>query len=233
MNPLLVIALFGAGLLSFASPCVLPLVPVWVAIAAGDAGDPRSVRRGTAWFVAGFTGVFVALGTLAGRLGAVVDLTQTWTVRIGGVVLAAFGVALVGLPLGRLDGEVRLVRALPTAHEGRMGFGRALVAGIAFGAAWTPCVGPLLGSALVAAGSAGGSASGAVLLAAYSLGIGLPFVVAALGYAAWPAAQRRIQPLAARLRVGAGALLVVLGLAVAAGLTDRLFSPAARLATAA
>lgn len=234
MSPLALLALFGAGLLSFTSPCVLPLVPVWVAIAAGDAADPRSVRRGTAWFVAGFTAVFVALGTLAGRLGAVVDLAQTWTVRVGGVVVALFGLALVGMPVGRLGGEARLVRALPAPSAGTgPGVWRALVAGVAFGAAWTPCVGPLLGSALVAAGRSGGGASGAALLASYSLGVGLPFVVAALAYASWPAAQHRLQPIAARLRFGAGALLVALGLGVAAGLTDRLFSPAARLASGA
>ncbi len=234
MNLLALVALFGAGVLSFTSPCVLPLVPVWVAISAGEVDRPRSVPWGTAWFVAGFTVVFVALGTLAGRIGSIIDPAQTWTIRIGGLVLAAFGVALVGLPWFRLDREHRLVRSLPAGGDGLAATaGRAAVAGLAFGAAWTPCVGPLLGSALVAAGSSGSGVSGAALLLAYSLGVGLPFLAVSLAYSAWPGAQRRLQPFAARLRPVAGGLLVVLGVAVALGAVDRLFSPAARLTSGA
>ena len=95
MSALAVVALFGAGLLSFASPCVLPLVPAWVAIAAGDVDDPQALRWGTAWFVGGFTLVFVMLGTLAGRIGGIVDPAQTWIVRIGGLLLVGFGLAIL------------------------------------------------------------------------------------------------------------------------------------------
>jgi cytochrome c-type biogenesis protein len=233
VSALAVVALFGAGLLSFASPCVLPLVPAWVAIAAGDVDDPQALRWGTAWFVGGFTLVFVMLGTLAGRIGGIVDPAQTWIVRIGGLLLVGFGLALMGLPLDRLGGDVRLVRALPSGTGGLASTAwRAAVTGVAFGAAWTPCVGPLLGAALVAAGGSGGAAPGAVLLFFYSLGVGLPFVAAALAYAAWPGAQRRLRPLAGRLRTVAGAVLAILGLAVALGAVDRLFSPAARLVPA-
>lgn len=233
MSPVALLALFGAGLLSFTSPCVLPLVPVWVAISAGEVDRPRSLRWGTTWFIGGFTTVFVLLGLLAGRIGSFVDPAQTWIVRIGGVVLVLFGLALIGLPLGRLGAEARLVRALPSAGAGRGPTAwRGAVAGVAFGAAWTPCVGPLLGSALVAAGASGHALSGAALLAAYSLGVGLPFFAVSLAYAAWPAAQQRLQPLAARIRPGAGIALVILGGAVALGAVDRLLSPAARLAFA-
>jgi cytochrome c-type biogenesis protein len=230
MSPVALLALFGAGILSFLSPCVLPLVPVWVGVAAGEVDEPHLLVRATAWFVVGFTAVFVALGTVVGRAGALLDPGQTWTGRVGGALLVLFGLALVGVPLGRLGGEARLVRTLPRAtSRGGGAAGRGLVAGVAFGAAWTPCVGPLLGAALLAAGGSGGSSSGAALLAAYSLGIGLPFLVASLAYTSWPAAQRRMRPLAGRLRVGSGVLLTVLGGALLLGASDRFFSPAARL----
>lgn len=229
MSPVALLALFGAGILSFLSPCVLPLVPVWVAIAAGEVDEPHLLVRATAWFVVGFTAVFVALGTVVGRAGALLDPGQTWTARVGGALLVLFGLALVGLPLGRFGGEARMVRTLPAAMHRGGAAGRGLVAGVAFGAAWTPCVGPLLGAALLAAGGSGGSSSGAALLAAYSLGIGLPFLVASLAYTSWPAAQRRLRPVAGRLRVAAGVALAVLGGVLVLGASDRLFSPAARL----
>lgn len=236
VSPVSLVALFGAGLLSFLSPCVLPLVPVWLAVAAGDVGRPKALVRGTLAFVAGFTIVFVALGTVAGRVGRLVDPSQTWVTRVGGVLLVVFGAALAGLPVERFVPEVRLLRAPPSAaapSETGTVFGaaalRGLVAGIAFGAAWTPCVGPLLGAALLSAGGTGGAAPGAALLAAYSLGVGLPFLAASLAYRAWPAAQHRLQPVAQGLRLAAGVGLALCGAALALGAAQRLISPAARL----
>lgn len=227
----LLLALFGAGVLSFASPCVLPLVPVWVGIAAGGAADrPTGAVSATLWFVAGFASVFAALGSVAGRLGGAVADAGAWLPRLGGVLVVVFGLAMLGLPLGRLDRDARLVGAIPGwARSGRFVGARAAVAGVAFGAAWTPCVGPLLGAALVAAAGSGSAASGSLLLVAYALGLGVPFVAAALALASWPAAARRLEASAPTLRRVGGVVLVVTGAALVAGITDQLLSPAADL----
>ena len=232
MSPTLWLALFGAGVASFASPCVLPLVPVWIGIAAGEAGEaPGTAVRATAWFVGGFAAVFVLLGAIAGRVGGALADADAWLPRAGGVLVIVFGLAMVGLPLGRLDRESRLLRVVPSwARSHRSTAVRAGVAGVAFGAAWTPCVGPLLGSALVAAGGAGSVGGGSALLLAYALGIGLPFLLAALALASWPDANRRLARHAPALRVAGGVVLVIVGGALAAGLTDELLSPVARLA---
>lgn len=231
MSPLVVLALFGAGITSFASPCVLPLVPVWMGLALGDAGDrPSGALWATAWFVAGFAVVFAALGAAIGRLGGSLADAGGWLPRAGGVLVVLFGLSMVGLPLGPLDQDARLLGSVPRwARSHRSTAIRAGVTGVVFGAAWTPCVGPLLGSALVAAGGSGSAARGAALLLAYSLGIGLPFLIAALVLTSWPDASQRIAPLTPKLRVAGGLVLVLAGLALAAGLSDELFSPLARL----
>ena len=141
-----------------------------------------------------------------------------------------FGLAMIGLPLGPLDQNARVLGAVPEwARSHRSAAIRAGVTGVVFGAAWTPCVGPLLGSALVAAGGSGSAPAGAALLLAYSLGLGLPFLIAALVLASWPKASERIAPLTPKLRVAGGVVLVVAGFALAAGLSDELISPLARL----
>ena len=226
------LALLGAGLLSFASPCVLPLIPVWAGLAIGDAGDsPVAVFRATCWFVGGFSTVFVLLGAASGQVGGWLSGADTWLPRVGGVAVAAFGLVMIGFGGSRLSREVRPVAVRPAWATGRSTALRSGIAGIAFGAAWTPCVGPLLGSALVVAGRSSSPLSGAGLLSAYSLGVGLPFLAASLALASWPEAQRRLLPIAARLRVAGGFLLVVTGVALAAGASDWLLSPAAKWIT--
>lgn len=232
MTPVGALALLGAGLLSFASPCVLPLVPVWLGLAIGDAGESSvGALRATAWFVGGFSAVFVALGAASGQVGDWLSNADQWLSRVGGLAVAVFGLLMIGFGGNRLSSDRRPIPARPSWVSGRSPALRSGVAGVAFGAAWTPCVGPLLGSALVVASRASSPAAGASLLAAYSLGVGLPFLAASLAVASWPDAQRRLAPAANRLRIGGGALLVVTGAALATGASNWLFSPAARLLT--
>lgn len=212
MNPVDVVALFGAGVASFLAPCVLPLVPAYVGMMAGEvADDKRSLPRGAVFFVAGFSAVFVLLGVLAGQIGSSLASVVTSTQRVGGVLIAVFGVLMLAAHRGRGPRGFRALEGvrLPTGRTAR-----PLVMGLAFGAAWTPCVGPLLGSALVVAANSRAPFDGAVLLGAYSLGIGTPFVAIALATASstrvpvlikqW---SRRIAPVAALVLIGFGVLL--------------------------
>ncbi len=210
------LALFGAGIASFLAPCVVPLLPAYLGMLAGGipADRPGATVRATAAFVAGFSAVFVVFGAIAGWLGSSLDDVQGWVQRLGGLLVIGFGLVLLGVIRGRALREFRPVRPRPDAASDV----RAVVMGVAFGAAWTPCVGPLLGAALVVAARSQAAGSGALLLGAYALGVGVPFVAASLTLASLPrvgVALRRIAPVVERV---AGVGLVALGLLL---VTDR------------
>ena len=224
MSPLLVLAVFGAGIASFLAPCVLPLVPVWIAMAGADADDAPSgaLVRSTLVFVAGFTTVFALLGVAAGGLAHL--LQSPTTTRVGGVVVVLFAVAML---LDRTVLPTIRRRAQPDLTR-RPGVFRAFTLGVVFGASWTPCVGPLLGSVLVLA-STGGRADGVILLTAYAIGIGLPFVLTALTVTSSAPLRRRLAAHARGVRIASGVLLIVVGVAVASGRYASLLSPVAEV----
>jgi cytochrome c-type biogenesis protein len=225
------VALFGAGVASFLAPCLVPLLPAYVGLIAGEAGERRDPARAvgaTLVFVAGFALVFAGLGAAAGLVGSSLRDVQDTVQRVGGVIVAVMGLALLGLLRGPLTRERRLITRLPRVR----GPARPFVIGVAFGAAWSPCVGPLLAAALTVAARSGQAARGAVLLLSYALGIGVPFVLASLGMASSPklaAALRRVGPRIERL---AGALLLALGVLLATGAYDHLTSYLARFSPA-
>ena len=171
---------FGAGVLSFLSPCVLPLVPIYLANLAGVSSlSPQAKRRPiflhAIGFVAGFSMVFIGLGTSLGLIGAVfpTDLLR----KIGGAILLLFGLFLLAATwIPWLNYEVRLSRSL----GGRTGYLRSIVVGSAFSLGWTPCVGPVLGGILTMASTSQTAWKGAYLLTAYSLGLGIPFIAVGL-----------------------------------------------------
>ena len=218
------VALFGAGVASFLAPCVLPLVPAYLAMMSASAIDerPGGAVRAALVFVGGFSAVFATFGVLAGWFGSGLAATETAVQRVGGVLVALFGLVLLGAVRGRAMGEWRAVRALPAVGSRW----RPAVMGVAFGAAWTPCVGPLLGAALVVAARSNGAARGGLLLGAYALGVGVPFVAASLVVASLPAALARLRRWSHAVERVAGVALVVLGLLLAVGrygwLTSRL-----------
>ncbi|WP_347350776.1 cytochrome c biogenesis protein CcdA [Intrasporangium sp.] len=220
---------FAAGLVSFASPCCLPLVPAYVSyLVGGSTGDGRPVgsrvpRRTTlrqaVAFVLGFTVVFVALWASIGLIGYALRDQADMLRRVGGSVLVVMGLhvaGLISLPvLGRRTGPRAgmLLRRRPdgTVEPGTPGVGRSVLFGVVFAAGWTPCVGPILSGIIGLAALRSDVGQGAVLLVAYSLGLGLPFILVALGA---DAVRVRLAWLArheAVVSVATGTLLVVVG----------------------
>ena len=204
----------AAGVVSFISPCVLPLVPTYLSYISGVgvegfARDRRRVLAVALAFVGGFTAVFMILGLAAGFFGRLLDDYQHELTIAAGVFFILSGLVIAG---------VLRVPALTAALSPRSGGAwRAFVAGAAVTIGWTPCAGPVLGSILGLAGSSQQALTGAVLLLVYSIGLGLPFIVVALAYD-W--AMRRLAWIKRHYRaveVVSGAFLVVVGVALISG----------------
>jgi cytochrome c-type biogenesis protein len=149
---------------------------------------------------------------------------QVWIERVGGVLVLVFGLALLGVLKGPLSRERRLIERLPQGG----GRARPFIVGVAFGAAWSPCVGPLLGAALVVAADSADPVRGAILLGAYAMGIGVPFIVASLVLASWPGLTGWLNRVSGPLEKLAGGMLVALGLLLVTGLYAELTSYLAR-----
>jgi cytochrome c-type biogenesis protein len=211
------IALFGAGVASFLAPCVVPLLPAYVAMLTGES---KRVVPATLLFIAGFTFVFAGLGVAAGALGSALDDFRTGLERGGGAVVIVMGLVLLGVFNDVLVRERRAILTVPKSF----GAARPVVLGVAFGAAWSPCVGPLLGAALVVAASSSNPARGGTLLGAYALGIGVPFLVASLGLAGSPGFNDFLRRISRPLQRVAGGLLLVLGVLLVTGWYDHLTS---------
>jgi cytochrome c-type biogenesis protein len=212
---------FGAGILSFASPCVLPLVPAFLVNMAGEAALAGTERARTvvhaAAFVIGFSTVFTLLWIAVALVGALAGEMVFWLQRVGGLLLVVLGMQMLGLiriPL--------LARELDLRLEGRTsGLPRSFLIGVAFGVGFTPCVGPYLGAILTLLLNED-LASGALLLVAYALGLGVPFLLLASGLggarrlAGWLATHIRV------VNVAGGTLVIAMGLVLASGQFARL-----------
>jgi cytochrome c-type biogenesis protein len=210
---------FLAGLLSFLSPCVLPLIPSYVGFLTGLSAEELEVRRGTALlhalaFVAGFSAIFIALGASASVLGGLLLRWQVWLGRVGGVVVILFGLYLL-----RVIQPTWLTRErrLQLANKPLGYFGSAFV-GVTFGAAWTPCIGPILGAILTLAAAQASVGRGVWLLTVYALGLAVPFLLAAVALDRFLAWFQRFRPYLAWVERIAGVLLILLGLLL---VTDR------------
>jgi cytochrome c-type biogenesis protein len=171
---------FGAGLVSFLSPCVLPLVPGYISAVAGVAPDQIKARRvlvPSLAFIASFSAIFIALGLL-GQRALRATLTGPTAFKVSGALIIAMGALFVLAPLVPRLGREWHVGGL--VH--RAGRGGPVVTGAAFALAWTPCTGPTLGAIIGATGLSGSAAHGAFLLAIYCLGLGLPFLITGLAF---------------------------------------------------
>ncbi len=214
---------FVAGLVSFLSPCVLPLVPSYITFVTGltldelTRGDAQSARTRAALhagaFILGFSLVFVALGATATALGRVLHTAMPLLQQIGGVVIVLFGLYLLGvlrLPALMRERRVHLSRK----PAGLIG---SVVVGLAFGAGWTPCVGPVLASILLYAGMETTMLRGSLLLATYALGLGIPFFVAAVGLNWYLVRAKHLQRWLRPIEVASGAMLIVVGVMLFSG----------------
>lgn len=219
-NPGVVLA-FVAGLLSFLSPCCLPLYPSYLSYISGisveelQAGAPATRRKALVhaiWFLAGFSTVFVALGLSTSLLGSFFTANQKLIQRVGGVLVVAMGLSLLGLlPIGFLRREARITFSrLPQGYLG------SLLFGLSFAAGWTPCIGPIMASILVLAATNPGT--GGVLMGAYALGFSIPFLILAYMVGSLPFFRRYARVVD---RVS-GALLIVMGTLLFTGQMSRL-----------
>lgn len=210
-------AAFAAGLISFLSPCVLPLVPTYITYLTGaSAGEPhapavrRKVLLNALAFVLGFSLIFVAFGLTASALGQFLGLYSRLIRRVSGVLIIFMGLYMTGLfDLSWLERERRL--AVPAFSAGPA---RSLLVGVTFSAGWTPCIGPILTAILAVAANGETATFGAWLLGLYALGLGLPFLVAALSLAVLTRLLQKVKPHLGRVRVASGVLLMAMGVMV-------------------
>jgi cytochrome c-type biogenesis protein len=223
-TPSLLLA-FAAGIVSFVSPCCLPLVPGYLAAVSGV--SPTEVGRGrldrqvlsrSALFVATFSLIFILLGLSATALGSFLFDHKPVLNRIAGIAIVTMGVLFVGsVFVVRLNREFR-----PHSLIERAGRGGPVVAGAAFALAWTPCVGPTLGAILGLAATADGTAKAGLLLSSYSAGLALPFLFSAVGFNAATRAFAFLKRHYATIQLGSGAVLVIMGYLVLTGELFRL-----------
>ncbi len=216
-----ILVALSAGLLSFLSPCVLPLVPSFLTFITGmtleeiqEGNQRRAVMTHALLFVGGFTLVFLLLGASASFLGQFFRHYEEWVARVGGVVIIVFGLHLTGLlRLTPLLRERRLhVSGNPAGYMGTVGVGAA------FGAGWTPCIGPVLGAILTFAAAQETFWAGVGLLFVYSMGLAVPFLLSALALDRFLTHFSRFRRYLGLVEVISGVLLILLGLLLVSGM---------------
>lgn len=239
---------FLAGVVSFISPCVLPLVPAYIGYLTGQAasaasalavagagGDAGTVSRPSRWavflhgvfFVVGFGLIFVLLGITAGAIGQLgrqfLQATD-WILRIGGLLIIVLGLHTMGvIRVPFLYYDTR--RQERPKHE--LGFLGSLFMGVTFSAGWSPCLGPILAAMLTLGASTGSAGRAAVLLTAYALGLGIPFLLTALLLDQATAHLRRLQKRMRIIEIASGMLLIIVGVLVFSGTLQRFLAPLA------
>jgi cytochrome c-type biogenesis protein len=222
-----IIISFAAGILSFLSPCVLPLVPGYISLMSGVSIDNlkegvssrRAVIINSLAFNAGLSVIFLVLGTTAGLVGAAIT-SNPWVRVIGGLVIIAFGLQLIGLlKIGALYKDTRFF----SSEKPRGVLGSAAL-GMAFAAGWTPCIGPILGGIIGLAATSGGWRSGLVLSAFYSAGLAVPFLLTGLGINQFLGFYKNFRRHLHKVEVVSGVVLILVGLLVMSGQSTLLAS---------
>lgn len=218
--PAMAVALLG-GLISFASPCVLPIVPPYLAYMGGVTLDDMAHTQAARWravvsslfFVLGLSTVFLLLGFTASALGRVFLANQDWFVKGAGLVVVVFGLHFLGLiRIGLLNREARV----DGGDLGGSAFG-AYILGLAFAFGWTPCLGPILAAILSLAADTASPGKGMVLLGLYAAGLGIPFVLVALFFPSLTGPMARMKRHMSTIEKTMGGLLIIVGIAMMTG----------------
>ncbi len=223
MADLSLLVAFGAGLLSFLSPCVLPLVPSYIGFLTGLSLEEMTSRRRIAFthallFVLGFTLVFLLLGATATALGRTLAFHKVWLQRLGGVLIILFGLVCLGV----IRADVLLQDKRVHLQDKPLGFLGSVLVGMAFAAGWTPCIGPILGGILGLASASDTLGRGMLLLLGYSAGLAVPFLLAAWAvdrFLGWFQKFRPYLPWVMRI---SGGLLILVGILLLTGQFTRL-----------
>ncbi len=218
---------FVAGLASFLSPCVLPLVPAYVGYLGGRSAFEDNDEENNRWsvfshglaFVIGFSLVFILLGVATSALGGLLSETKYWLEKIGGIVVIIFGLHMTGIwriPFLQYDTRKQ---SQPDKNRGYLS---SLLMGIFFSAGWSPCVGPILGAILTISLSGGSILTGGTLLAAYSAGLSIPFLIAALGVGWVTTTLRKYGKALYYLEITMGVVLIIIGNLLLWGLFEQI-----------
>lgn len=206
-----------AGMITFLSPCVLPLVPGYLGYVAGSAAPRSKVIAGSLLFVLGFTAVFVSLGVLAGTAGLLFVSQNPWVQLVLGLLVVVFGLAMIG--------QFKfLQRSIKLPFSPKLGLAGAPLLGVVFALGWTPCIGPTLSAVLVLASDAGDPTRGAILATVYSLGIGVPFVLIAAGFNWATKSVAFVKQHIRTFNLVGGGMLIVIGVLLMTGLWSRFVS---------
>lgn len=212
---------FLEGMITFVSPCLLPMLPIYVSYFAGGSSEERDMRRvvkNALGFILGFTAVFVLLGALAGFFGGLLDKYRIAVNIVTGAVVIFFGLNFLGIF------KLNIFKGSHFAKKKELGFFSSLLFGIIFSIGWTPCVGAFLGSALMLAANGGSAVEGIFMLLAYSVGLGIPFLLSAILIDKLRGAFGFIKRNYRVINIISGVLLVLVGLLMATGLFGVLLS---------
>lgn len=216
-----------AGLASFLSPCVLALVPAYIGYLGGRSVTPSGQVIDNRWttfyhglaFVLGFSVIFVALGAAASLIGSVLFDMRTWIARIGGAIVIVFGLHTMGvINIRFLDADTR-VQHDPSQNTS---FLSSALMGVFFSAGWAPCVGPVLGAVLTLALNSAQVGQGVVLLSAYSVGLAIPFLAAALGVGRIAELLREYRHIIRYVSIATGVIMIIVGVMLMTGTLERL-----------
>ncbi|MBQ5865079.1 MAG: sulfite exporter TauE/SafE family protein [Oscillospiraceae bacterium] len=205
---------FFEGILTFISPCLLPMLPVYISYFAGGQQNSRKTLINALGFILGFTVVFTAMGALAGTLGSFLSKYQTVVNIVSGLIVIFFGLNFMGIiKLNLFKGSARM-------QTGNLGFFSSLLFGMVFSIGWTPCVGAFLGSALMLASQQGHVLEGTLMLLSYSLGLGIPFLLSAVLIDQLKGAFNFIKRHYTLINYICGGLLVLMGILMATGILN-------------